>query len=745
MSNKKVLSQATKNLNKVKAPSKPRDIIYDPMGQWAHPGQPTRVRTPNGKITMRPNPKTGEPIPFPVFAQPNVGPGVMMQPGQDYNFQDGGFVMDLSEDEIQAYKDGGYIVEDISVPQLNTMDNGGEPELEQDLQEQVVYGNEAKRKLQGSLIDKYNQSKRAYQDYRENAGLTKQRLKNEGASSIGVLQGQIKEYKNQLEEEKKTYDRAQKALNVLQKKDPENWKDKKLKDVMSSQGVDALRNLYKDGKMSDASFKDFYDNFGKQYDAKVKEGVGPGAEYSAKEAKDKWGKSKDWQDFTGMVNKAAIAAPLFGAAGATGLALGTGTQAVLANPFVQTGLTGYGGYNAVTETIPEAYKNFKEGDYLKGAGNTAMAALEVIPGLGLAGKGAKALKNVGSNAFKSLATSGDDVSKLASNVSRNTSGTLNAGISPDLIKNAVGPSNKVAATLADEAYFAPFFNKTLNKISPLNYIPGYGKKLEGAVKPLGNVINKNIKNGNLVEQKGLIGKAKSLVGKGVDQPITTKLNRSNADIYSAKFDDAVQNSDIVLGDPMKQGIVGRTLNKRNALSPLQSKTTGNPLSQISLSDEGLSLNRRLPFSNRYVPIDKQKLLNNQFQWSTTGAGLQNVGEKFVKNSAFWGGLGAAGAAATYNPYDYIDESGQQFMRENNKTIEDVRKAGNYVPTRADAFIEGFNEKTSSPTEFLKNPDPYMLRTIGSAVGFEKGGYVDAELTDEEIDWYKAQGYTIVKL
>jgi hypothetical protein len=196
---------------------------------------------------------------------------------------------------------------------------------------------------------------------------------------------------------------------------------------------------------------------------------------------------------------------------------------------------------------------------------------------------------------------------------------------------------------------------------------------------------------------------------------------------------------------MKQGVLGRTFNKKNALSPLQSKTTGNPLSQISLSDEGLSLNRRLPFSNRYVPIDKQKLLNNEFQWSTTGAGLQNVGEKFVKNSAFWGGLGAAGAAATYNPYDYIDESGQQVMRENNKTIEDVRRAGNYVPTRADAFIEGFNESINSPSEFLKNPDPYMLRTIGSAVGFKEGGYVDAELTDEEIDWYKSQGYTIVKL
>ena len=180
MSNKKVLSKATRELNKVKAPSKPRDIIYDPMGQWAHPGQPTRIPGNNEgtNITMGPNPETGTPITYPVWAQPNVGQPQMMYPGQDYNFpeadyvdeypqmkrgglkknktsrnlmatnklfakhaffkkpgknvifdpnspnfQDGGFILELDDDEIQAYKDGGYIVEDISVPELQ---DGGE-------------------------------------------------------------------------------------------------------------------------------------------------------------------------------------------------------------------------------------------------------------------------------------------------------------------------------------------------------------------------------------------------------------------------------------------------------------------------------------------------------------------------------------------------------------------------------------------------------------------------------------------
>ena len=93
MSNKKVLSQATRGLNKAKAPSKSRDIIYDPMGQWAHPGQPTRI--PSSDITM-------QGVPFPVVAYPNVGQPQMMYPGQDYNFPEADYV-----DEYPQMKRGG--------------------------------------------------------------------------------------------------------------------------------------------------------------------------------------------------------------------------------------------------------------------------------------------------------------------------------------------------------------------------------------------------------------------------------------------------------------------------------------------------------------------------------------------------------------------------------------------------------------------------------------------------------------
>jgi hypothetical protein len=515
MYNKRVLSKAVSELNKTKAPAKPKDIITDPMGQWKYPGQVIRI--PSNNITM-------QGVPYPVWAQPNVGHGMMMQPGQDYDFpgadyvdeypqmQEGGkadynlpisyqnalknFIYpkvinlpeetdnqrygydaalgvinqnpndpvinmnnpwwrehelfhhlqnqagalstyglvgqrpnpyvasdesigsyydrrssefntelnkilkknpDISEEEayglaeenlyknaksvegeardyegyidagnksifsrdttgmtpeenyieaeltpeeIQSYRDGGYIVEDISLPELQ--DGGEGAKLNLDLPEQTVYANESKRKLQGSLIDKLSQVKNAYQDYRENAGLTKLRLKNEGVSSMESLKRNIKEYKTQLEEEKKSFDKAQKALNVLQKKDPKTWENKKLKDVMSAQGVDALRSLYKDGKISNESFIDFYNNFGKQFD---REAVKTSAEDQVK-LEDSWYGKKDKQgrrtwmsnpmNVAKIAQGVAIGAPLAPVAAIAAPAIASGASSLI--PAAQTAL-----------------------------------------------------------------------------------------------------------------------------------------------------------------------------------------------------------------------------------------------------------------------------------------------------------------------------------------------------------------------------------------------------------------------
>ncbi len=53
------------------------DVITDPMGQWKHPGEVTRI--PSGNITMKG-------VPYPVLGVDDLGNKQMMYPGMDYTF-----------------------------------------------------------------------------------------------------------------------------------------------------------------------------------------------------------------------------------------------------------------------------------------------------------------------------------------------------------------------------------------------------------------------------------------------------------------------------------------------------------------------------------------------------------------------------------------------------------------------------------------------------------------------------------
>jgi hypothetical protein len=57
--------------------------------------------------------------------------------------------------------------------------------------------------------------------------------------------------------------------------------------------------------------------------------------------------------------------------------LGRGSLKVLANPWVSTPLSGYGVYDAVANTIPDAVKAFNEGRTWDGIGNTALATMDL--------------------------------------------------------------------------------------------------------------------------------------------------------------------------------------------------------------------------------------------------------------------------------------------------------------------------------------------------------------------------------
>ena len=223
-------------------------------------------------------------------------------------------------------------------------DNGGglNPDGTQqvNLPSTTVYGSQESKKLQGNLFQKLDQLKRATKKYYDDRGFGKLFLKQDSTSDISGLKQNIQAYKDLLEEEKGRYAKAEIALGDLQKYYPDTWGDKKLADVFSPQGYQSLLSLQKNDKISPGRFRTYYDNFASEYDPYMAKGKGPDAVYSAKGARQAWG--KDWDDFTSMINKFAFAAPLLGgaaalapAAGSFGSAISRGAGNFLRTPFAQ--------------------------------------------------------------------------------------------------------------------------------------------------------------------------------------------------------------------------------------------------------------------------------------------------------------------------------------------------------------------------------------------------------------------------
>jgi len=88
------LNRLMQEMSKKKTPKKnTKDIIIDSMGQWAHPGENTRI--PSSQITM-------QGVPYPVRGIDNNGYEQMMYPNQEYTFPGADYV-----DEFPQLKNGG--------------------------------------------------------------------------------------------------------------------------------------------------------------------------------------------------------------------------------------------------------------------------------------------------------------------------------------------------------------------------------------------------------------------------------------------------------------------------------------------------------------------------------------------------------------------------------------------------------------------------------------------------------------
>jgi hypothetical protein len=859
--NKKVLSKAVSELGKAKAPAKPRDITVDPMGYWNPANQGKPVRIPGNDITMH-NVKA------PVWAQPNVGPGVLMEPEKNYNFKDASYVdetqigrkggtlkshrysksmsatnklfaknklfqnkkskifdpnaefktggsklgtinlnpnplshyelnygfnlpteedggeadyedQDLTDEEIQAYRDAGYEIEELPEAQVGGPQNTAGPRAEEtpvnvDAMNAMMkarmaieneFGNPAAQRMvspnpktglnpegvgthymtsmdeyavpllqdKGGKELEYNENPRPSKEdirfrtpeeaqyfakhYKDVAPMMKgfkaggyvqhELVKAQGGKTVysgpnrglvgpstpktngapTIANAKILEAERQKAIKQKGLDALSKKIVVPKRKIPANMME--------------AEQMIERGELYNESISEIKAREKKEADAREAQRVKSLSDY------EKRYNNPNYNSFTGLPGESYrdnLAKEAESLDAKFRVSQKDNFFDDYINPAVWIG--------SMAKNLGEAPKKAKETNsympYVKSIAAPLAAGA-------LAGVGSPTTKQFVNKIVNPIA--GMKLPKLPKKVPgapRTGGGNLNAGFSPELIKNFVGPQNKTMATIADVAYFNSPLSKTLNKISPLNWLPGYGKKLEGAVKPLGNVIKSSIKDGNLVEPKSLYNKAKGLVGKNTDVPLTTKINKVNDDIYSARINGSVDGSNLSLGSQNK-GFLNKSHNIQTS--------AGTDLSKVPIQDPGVSLNRRLPFSNRYVPIDKQKLMNNQFQWSTTGAGLQNAAEKFGKTAALMGTAGAAyGAASLYNPND---PSGGTLM---------------------DNVKLGANALTPTASEFIS--DPGGVKFYSDLAGFKKGGDVESwedELDDEEIRLLEKGGYIVERL
>jgi hypothetical protein len=282
------------------------------------------------------------------------------------------------------------------------------------LSESTHYSPEGK-KIQTNLFQKLKDARDAYQNFTQQNRGKKYRLNDaDSASSIEQLRKGIQLYKDEYaKEQEQTKAELKKLENLKSKaalKGNTDIQNLNLKDLNTVKGKMKIEDAIRNSSLDSGTIAALYKGFGlDEIDANVKKGSGSNAQYSAKEAKAEW-KPEIMQDVGDYAHKAAMGAlgiagggALSGAVGATGNAVGK----VLSNPFVSAPLSAYGVYDAATNTLPEAYKDFSEGRYLEGLGNTALAGLDLMPGAVLGDF--KRLGKAVSKGGKNLATKADNL------------------------------------------------------------------------------------------------------------------------------------------------------------------------------------------------------------------------------------------------------------------------------------------------------------------------------------------------
>jgi hypothetical protein len=259
--------------------------------------------------------------------------------------------------------------------------------------------------------------------------------------------------------------------------------------------------------------------------------------------------------------------------------------------------------------------------------------------------------------------------------------------------------------------------------SPLNFLPFYGKDLskymnDAAFRKFGDTLDYVKLSGQLDPSAGpLLRMGKSQIKKEGNWAEPGVPNESYPGVFGARFDTRVPGSNL--------GYI--TLPRRNGV--LITDAQGNRQPSIPISDPGLTFHRRLPFSNRYVDVNMDRLRNDQFDWRTMGGNLQSLIERYGYAALGAAGLGAIGYNA---PQEYLDKYVAQPLIEGYKSAEELllnpwkKQKGGLVKAQKGVITTG---KT---LEELQNDD---------FTGYELGDVVDKDIMEQ----LTKLGYTFEKI
>mgnify|MGYP003131505417 CR=1 FL=1 len=740
----------------------------------------------------------GEPLKKgPLFGMDNLGNKQLMMPGFDYQFPgsqvleipmaEEGIIVEASEGEIEMYKRGGYVVEELPNKEgecIGCLDkkqkgDAGMPECPggskydfklkscvcpantkwdgencvQDIKETTIYQKQESRLKQLKLMDKLKLLKQAYKQFHNKGGFGNIILDvDDKTDKIPKLQKLVDLYKKELKDVERQHAPGFLALKKLKQAYPDKYKNFTLADVYAPQTFEELRGLFKEGKLGKNSahnehyWRYFGETLGRDFDQNVAKGTGPNATYSAKEAKDNW--IYDAQGFTEGLGTAVNALmlgtatlPLGGSGAAFGRvaapaarAVGRGAMTVLKNPYVRGALTGYG-LIQVPRYAKGAYDAYNKDDWRGVAENVGGAAISLAPGA------------------------------IFKNTGKVLTGTGRA------LVNAFGKEAGAATKYAGNLITSPLRRIPDFKVLGLN-VPGYSNFASGVSK----FSNKTRSVPGLPNLNYNLKFLDDAIGAGAAKPTWNPLTGAKnilGSMYTTGKALALPTTALTVGSTLGQGS-NISLDQVGTITS-KSLDIVNPINKL----KGLSFLSNNPIVEKYGLAglhwlgregkDIYKGVTKQLQGDTDAAivkylqavaGSKNTAEYLLKNNKK--------AVTDYvhdvrlhpkNLFNPITKPWNQFWEPLNKPFKyDLKQQFPVIKTDPDGRVIDSDIQTTKQLDVLdvdapKNPvmagnygyDSDKFKLDNSNIHLEKGGVVETELTQREIDMLRMGGYIVEEM